>query len=113
MLALELHAERSQTAWQAKSKSKLSEGALITDHGANALRAPQTKVWKIIKKKKKSLKKKGQRKKNNGCRGSDNNIVGWSAMGLSSPGGCGATETTPSGQGKAGQQQVGWKQSFN
>lgn len=106
---MELHAERSQTAWQAKSKSKLSEGALITDHGANALRAPQTKVWKIIKKKKKSLKK-GQRKKNNGCRGSDNNIVGWSAMGLSSPGRCGASETTPGGQGKAGH-SAGWMEA--
>ncbi|KAG7228508.1 hypothetical protein INR49_007682 [Caranx melampygus] len=33
----------TRTVWQAKSRSELSEGALTADHGANALRAPQTK----------------------------------------------------------------------
>lgn len=59
--ALKLDSDVSTpTVWQAKSGSELSEGALIADHGANALRAPpsrwNTKIHeqKITKKKKKN-----------------------------------------------------------
>lgn len=34
----------ARTVWQAKSRLELSEGALIDDHGANALRAPPNEI---------------------------------------------------------------------
>lgn len=36
----------SRTVWQARSRSELFEGALIANHGANALRAPLHEIQK-------------------------------------------------------------------
>lgn len=82
------------------ARQSSARGALTVHHGGDALRAPldqttvKPKIRKVIGVKK---KKRRGRKQKDGCRRSDNNTVGRSTMGLSTPGRCGASETSAGG----------------